>query len=200
MKHIYALIFCVASLPAFPQINGYTMIANYPLASNAADATGNYGDATLENAPFQDGGVLSNGVYNDGTNSGSIISFPNISAMNPNGFIVTCEYKIDHLPAIDKPILIVGSSWRWLGIFTYTNGIELHIVGNDGADVTGTGTATPVTVWVQMRITHDNGVTTLSIDGNDVGTLTYSAVHNSDFSFSCHHGGSGTNFEGGSET
>jgi len=73
MKLLYTLLAITFSYAAVAQIPGYTLIADYPLTSDAVDATGNYGNTTLTNAPFQDGGVYSNGVYNDGTTNGSII-------------------------------------------------------------------------------------------------------------------------------
>jgi M6 family metalloprotease-like protein len=42
---------------------GLNLIAHYPLVSNASDITGNYPDMTIINAPFSNGGIYCNGIF-----------------------------------------------------------------------------------------------------------------------------------------
>lgn len=195
---LLSTIFAIClSLSAYSQIAGYTLIADYPLTSDAIDATGNYAAATLENAPFQNGGVYSNGIYNDGSNNGSIIRLPNITSLNPAGFIVEFEYQSDGPVDFNRPVLLIGTAWRWLGTFTNTVAMpELQLFGNDGVDTQDAGVVASTTGYSTLQIRYENGTAYLNADGNDIATMAFTPNHNSDFTIGCDHGGIGVAYKG----
>lgn len=67
-------ILCVIALllPAGAALGQAVPIVHYSLDQTAADLTGNYGDAGLYNAPYEDGGVYINGRYLGSDPEGSL--------------------------------------------------------------------------------------------------------------------------------
>ncbi|MFH1845519.1 MAG: hypothetical protein ABIF77_20225, partial [bacterium] len=87
------LLSTVVSVNAAPLAKS-EKIAHYPLTSDAVDITGNNGDMTLTNAPFQDGGVYCNGIYPGGDPTATIVMTPEIVGLNPESCAVSAEFKI----------------------------------------------------------------------------------------------------------
>jgi len=99
-------------------------IANYTLNRTAVDSTGIQSNITLKNAPYQsDGSVYSNGIYPyPDASTGSTIETPMLSSFDFNNFRVSVNFKITSLPSRRSPIIIGGSSYRWIGANIEPNG------------------------------------------------------------------------------
>lgn len=197
---IIALFFAYSS--SAQDFSTYQLIAHYPFASNGNDITTNYGDATLENVNYAQGGVYSNGTYGTGA---SLIKTPGVSGLNTNDFAINLKFNSDEVPG--SPILMVGNSWRWLHCFTEYNfttssnnlSVTVSKTNGFGQNIQTTQAIQPNT-WHEMTVIYSaqNNTLTVYIDNQQVGqgTLDASIAHNNDFDFVNQDGGLGQTFKG----
>jgi len=178
---------------------GYTLIADYPFQSDGVDATGNNPDATITNAPFQNGGVHLNGIYiNDGTGNGSDVMTPQIDPFDINDFIISVDFKTQ---VNNNFFLVCGSSWRWLE-FQITQQSKLAIVYGLTSGVAWTTTDFTINMdqWytASAKYTQSNHQLEIYMDGNLVQTITLTDdfLHNNNFNFSPTNYGAGTCLNG----
>lgn len=98
------------------------LIARYPLDSNPNDTTGNYGPMTLTNAPFQDGGIYCNGIYEYSGNSNWCEAVtPWISKFNFRTFSIQAKFKVSEYYSSPKPVFVCGWSYRWLSFWLWSD-------------------------------------------------------------------------------
>ena len=71
----------------------------------------------LINTPFQDGGIYCNGNYIDGDQDSCNATTPGIVDFNFSSFALSLTFKISQSYDERKPIIVGGSSWRWMSIF-----------------------------------------------------------------------------------
>ncbi|MFH1842939.1 MAG: LamG-like jellyroll fold domain-containing protein [bacterium] len=172
-------------------------IAHYPLTSDAVDITGNNGDMTLTNAPFQDGGVYCNGIYPGGDPTATIVMTPEIVGLNPESCAVSAEFKIsEYPPEAYRPVFMCGVNWRWLGVDIHLDGM-LGLRYNNSTSI---HTDVPVSLdtWHQVMVTY-NGTTdsaNLYLDGEWVTDAAFVCNHHDDQDISTHNGASGRQFLG----
>ena len=62
MKNIYFISIAIV-LFSFSSLSAQTLLAEYPLLSDGVDISGNNAEMTILEAPFQNGGIYSNGIY-----------------------------------------------------------------------------------------------------------------------------------------
>jgi len=84
-------------------------------------------DATIQNAPFQQGSIYSTGIYPGGAPNGCTISTPQIDSMDYANFAITLDFKPDTL---DRPVLVCGEPWRWLIVQTSPDSNVLQLLAN----------------------------------------------------------------------
>ncbi|NOX85803.1 MAG: LamG domain-containing protein [Chlorobi bacterium] len=196
MKKIYlTLIFGLLTVAG---LQAQTLLAFYPFSSNGVDTTGNNEDAYLKNVTFSNGGVYSNGIYNGNDTTGSVIQTPSINNFNFDDFTVLLDFYVEEYPDFDKPIIIGGPSWRWLGAYMDENGI-LTLMANDKAVFIKSEKSAALNTWNTLALSYEKNTGQLRLylnsiliaDGN-VQELT----HNNDGKFVNDHRGEGQTFKG----
>lgn len=174
-----------------------SLIAHYPLVYEGNDITENNPDMILENAPFQNGGVYSNGIYYGSDTTGSLVQTPSINNFNFDDFTITMDFKIDSYPTGNNPIIIGGMLWRWIG--AYMDGDKLAFMANDGSDYYITDEVVALSQWhiISLRYSKQYKQIGMYLNGNLVVLEEIPILlHNNDAIFSNEHGGSGDTFKG----
>ncbi len=130
MKNIYFISIAIV-LFSFSNLNAQTLLAEYPLLSDGVDISGNNTEMTISKAPFQDGGIFSNGIYYGNDTTGSHIQSPQIVGFNFDDLTVKVDFLLEEYPEYSKPIILLGSSWRWMSIWMDEDKIALKV--NNGS-------------------------------------------------------------------
>lgn len=105
-----------------PSIN-YDLIAYYPLSVNGIDTTGNNPEITLQNAPFVNGSV-----YSDGNYQNNIINTPNITDLNLDTFKISVDFMVSE--RLRMPVFVCGTGGRWLGFYLNIDGTVSLLYNN----------------------------------------------------------------------
>ncbi len=196
MKKIYLTL--VITLLTIAGLQAQTLLAFYPLKSNGADTTGNNEDMFLKNASFSNGGVYSNGIYYGNDTMGSVIQTPAINKFDFNDFTVLLDFYVEEYPDFNKPIIIGGPSWRWLGAYLDEGG-RLSLMANDGSDFFQTDEVVALNTWNTLALSYNKAEQQLRIYLNSKliteGNVT-DLTHNNDGKFINDHGGNGQTFKG----
>ncbi len=174
-----------------------SLLANYPLVSDGLDITGNNEEMTLINAPFQNGGVYSNGIYLGNNEDGCEITTPTITDFNFDDFSVRLDFKIESYTEGKKPIIICGPSWRWMGAFTENDKLALML--NDMSDYFLTDEVVPLNQWNTLELSYIRNLkmAMMYLNGKLVSAQQVPMVeHNLDNRFTNEHGGNGLTFKG----
>jgi hypothetical protein len=193
----YYVTFVIAFLLVFSASAQDSLLANYPLVNDAVDATGNLEEISLTNAPFQNGGVYSNGIYYGVDLSGSVIQTPAIANFDFGNFTVSLDFNIEALPDFRTPIIICGMSWRWMG--AYIEGDKLVLMANDGSVYELSADVVSLDQWHNLVINYNSSEqkARMYLDENLVLTKDIDALnHNNDAVIVNEHAGSGETFKG----
>jgi len=169
-------------------------IAHYTLDQTAADLTGNYGDAGLYNAPYEDGGVYINGLYLGTNPEGSLVETAFLTGLDFNSFTVSVEFKIAEIPAEWHSILFGGPSWRWIGASISSSG-RLWMSYN-GTDRPQTDTVVTPGEWHTLALSYDGVTGVMVLDGVELDRHDFVMVHQNDRYFTSDHPGRGVAFLG----
>jgi len=159
-------------------LKNFKLQAHFPLTSNGEDLTGNHDPIFLDNPLFEDGGILSIGCYVFGSNSGDscLIETPSIGALSDNSFAVQVDFK---LSSFNKPIFIMGHSYRFLGLESWGVDRSLQITMNNSPDrIKVPDFYLEKDQWYNATFVHTKGdsVTQLYIDNNLVHTVKDSLI------------------------
>ncbi|MGD8396601.1 MAG: hypothetical protein PVF43_14125 [Candidatus Eiseniibacteriota bacterium] len=141
------------------------LIAHYPLQSDGLDMTGMNGEMTLQNAPFEEGGVYSSGI-DPALPGGSLIETPELALLDFDAFAISAEFKIpaDHNALM--PVFVGGHTYRWMGVelqadrrigLTYNN--SMRVISDD---------LVSTEVWHRAHIVYDAATETGSLYLDDV--------------------------------
>lgn len=171
-----------------------TLIASYTLNETAVDQTGRNDDITLTNAPYEEGGVYLNGLYDGTEPDGSKIQTLPVTDLDFSALSVRIDFKISDYPSYRRPILYCGSSWRWMGAGLNSSG-HLYLTYNT---ITGPAGPEPVTLdtWHTLVMTYDGTAGHLFLDGEEVASQVFTPNFNNDSRFVSHNGGEGRAFKG----
>ncbi|KNY29152.1 LamG-like jellyroll fold domain-containing protein [Pseudobacteroides cellulosolvens] len=179
----------VYSAPSTP------LVAKYTLNNTAADLTGKNSNVTLNNAPYQsDGSVYSNGIYPYSSPTGSVIQTPYLSSFNFNKFSISFEFKIDSLPSYRRPIIIGGSSYRWIGANVEPNGTISMLWNN--SNITNSSKTIPLGKFNTAVIQYNGSVAELYINGTLACSQSFSINHGKDSNIQNVNYSNGTAFIG----
>lgn len=196
MKKIYFTL--ILGLLTVTGLHAQTLLAFYPFSLNGIDTTGKNEDAYLKNVDFSNGGVYSNGIYNGDDTTGSVIQTSSINNFNFDDFTVLLDFFVEEYPDFDKPIIIGGPSWRWLGVYMDENGM-LTLMANDKAIFVNTGKSAVLNTWNTLGVSYKKSTGNLRLYLNymliaeeNVTELT----HNNDGKFVNDHRGEGQTFKG----
>lgn len=192
------LIISITILFHIPAYTQSELIAHYPFYQDGADSLGMHDDADLENVIFTDSSAYLDGNYYWDDNMGSHLLVGPLSNWDPEHFRLSLNVKIDSLPeATDLPIIVLGSSWRWMHANVTPHGeIELAI---DGSGQITSDSIVRIGEWAPLIIERDSTQGTALLIYNDSDTLEVlveKTNHNNDKRISASHGGSGKTFKG----
>jgi hypothetical protein len=204
MKNLIRILLAIAVLMIWASLfvgaqdlGSRSLLAHYPFTSDASDATANFADAQLINAPIQGAeGVYSNGNYIGSDPDSCFVSTPNITSIDTADLAIAIEFKISEYPSISEPVIIGGSSWRWIGA-------EIGNTGLLGLVYNGIGTASTEVVslntWHTLVLTYNNQLAEFKLYFN--GSEAHSATATLDAppterDISNTHGGFGFTFKG----
>ena len=178
------------------------LIANYPLLSDGIDITGTNDPMTLINAPFQNGGVYCNGIY-DGDNplTGCKVMTPqSLIGFTPNSFEISINFMLTSTSnqfSNPTPIFIGGDSYRWVGFCQYYEGgsHKFSLLTNN-SEYTNTQTILSINQWNNARITY-NGTTVQAFLNNQlIYTKNVVLVMGGDYNIGATNYSNGTVFKG----
>ncbi len=178
---------------------GYTLVARYPFNSDPKEATGSYGDATVSNVTYAQGGIYSNGIYPGSSSNGTLIQTPQISGFPMDNFLIKLDFNAE---ALGLPVIVAGNIWRWMSIYTASDAtleVRVNTVNGDYKVFNSTKTLNTGT-WYSLGIEFDSTRKSLKIyiDNNEVisATLPASFGYENDFVFTNQHGGDGKAYKG----
>jgi len=176
-----------------PVNHSLELISKYTLNYTSVDSTGKNSSITLTNAPYQtDGSVYSNGIYS-GT-SASTIRTPYLSSFNFNSFRISVDFKINSLPTYRKPIIVGGSSYRWIGINVEPNG-SISMLWNN-SNIKNSSTTIPLGTYNTAMIQYNGICAELYLNGVLACTQSFSLVNGSDSNIQNTNYSNGTTFQG----
>lgn len=175
-----ALTLTALSLTSFAQAQ-LQLLANYPLQTDLLEATATFGPMVLygttpPNPPAN--GLCFNGQYLFGTGGGQDARTPVISTLNTSDFQFEVEFSITGLGPNNRPVLMGGNSYRWLGIYVQPNG-TIGLKHNNSNYAWSTSTTVSPGTWYTGTVKYEAGTVELYVDGAlalqaAVGTLTTS--------------------------
>lgn len=146
-----------------------TLIACYPLISDGVDSMGLNPAMTLENAPFEKGGVYCNGIY-PGSNPGSYVAAtPSINLLNTKSFSVSMDFFVSEIKT--QPVWIIGSSGRWIGFYLKADGTVALLYNN--WDYLTTSITYSVNEWHNAKISFDGTTANIFLDSSLAGSLKF---------------------------
>jgi hypothetical protein len=176
--------------------NGLDLIADYPLQSNANDATGTYGPMTLTNAPFSGGGIYCNGIYADGTKPEACnVYTPIIAGIDMDTFAISARFRVDEFPTVaNMPVFAGGMSYRWLGFFLSSDS-TVTLLHNNGNFVKST-TKYSLQAWHEGVIVFQNETASLYLNKDLVVQVKTTLNHGDNKNVSLSNGAQGTVFKG----
>lgn len=196
MKKIYFLAISILLL-SFSQLTGQTLLADYPLISDGVDITGNNGDMSISEAPFQNGGIYSNGIYYGNDPDGSHIQSPQIENFDFDNLTANIDFKLEEYPENRIPILMLGTSWRWLSAWMELDKIAIKV--NNGSIYEISDVVVSLDEWHSLSLSYNktegkaklflNYELVLSVDVAELQHGDNARVVNSD-------GGSGIAYKG----
>jgi len=145
-----------------PQFTNYIAqfrpVAQYPLASDAQDSSGNSSAMSLAGVQFNNGALYSAGMYDQNTAS----AYPNHWDLNT--FVISARFYVNDMEK-DRPVFITGQ--RWLGFYLNQNG-TVSMSYNNSNMVQG-NQRYRVNTWHQATIAYQNGVANFYLDGVHAG-------------------------------
>lgn len=202
MKRLYIVLFLMWQVHLWSQdMTGYDLLAHYPFQSGVADATGNNQDAIVQNAPFTNGGIYSNGVYvGTGGQNGCLIAMDGINGFNAGDFIITFEANLSS--DSNNYLFVCGQGYRWLSLKTdnfHQLEVEYWTANNNFESYTVNFTVS-TGQWYQFGLKYSQSDHNLLIyvDNDLKATVNVPGGfgHNNDIYFSNTHGGYGMAYHG----
>ncbi len=167
-----------------------TLIAYFPLSSNANEANGLTSPMILQNAPFSSGGVFCNGVYSGA--SACKVSTPQLTSFNFNRFTISARFRATVRD--DMPVYVGGRSYRWIGFLLYNNGHVGLLYNNSNRVECGQNYVAGT--WYLATITYDGSTARLYLNNTLACSKSFAIVHGGDADIGTANYSNGTIFNG----
>jgi hypothetical protein len=152
-----------------PQIQS-DLIAYYPLISDGVDSTGLNPAMTLENAPFQKGGVYCNGIYPVSSNPDFyVVQTPSINLLNTKSFSISMDFFVSEKKT--QPVWIIGSGGRWIGFYLKADGTVALLYNN--WNYLTTPISYSLNEWHNAKISFDGTTANIFLDNSLAGSLKF---------------------------
>jgi len=166
-----------------------SLVASYPLVSDANDITGANPPMTLLNTPYQDGGIFCNGQYLK-----SNAETPQINKFNFSAFSIIARFKAGAFPIWPIPVFVGGHGYRWAAFYLEPNG-TVTLQYNNSNHVNSKTTYT-LNAWHEAAITYQYRTAKLYLDGVLAAKATFTIKHGNNRDVSTTNFGGGTTFKG----
>lgn len=196
MKKLYFTTIAIV-LISFFNLNAQSLLAKYPLITDGIDITGNNTEMSISKAPFQNGGIYSNGIYSGDDTTGSYIQSPQIVDFDFDNLTIITEFLIEEHPEINEPIILIGSGWRWLSAWIEGNKIALKV--NDGSFYEVSEVVINLNQWYTVAISYNKseGKAKLHLDNELIITIEVEEItHGNDAFIVNSDGGIGKAYKG----
>lgn len=150
-----------------------TLVADYPLDTDLADATGHYanvillGNPTPPSPPTGASPLCQNGIYIDSP-GGQDIQTPPLTGLDPTDFELEVEFILTNLGQ-QRPVIVAGTMYRWIGIEVSTTGM-LGILYNN-SNVSWSSTAVTSGGWYAARVVFANETASLYLNDSLIHTV-----------------------------
>ena len=146
------------------------LIAHYPLISDGVDLTGLNASMTLENTPFQNGGIYCNGIYVHSSNTDYCVAqSPPINSFKFESFSISMDFFASE--KITQPVWIIGTSCRWLGFYLRADGTVALLYNN--WDFLTTPKTYSLNEWHNAKISFDGTTVKIFLDNSLAGSLKF---------------------------
>jgi hypothetical protein len=178
-------------------LNAQTLLAEFPLLYDGTDITGNNGDMTIHKAPFDNGGVYSNGIYYGSDTNGSHLQTTQINNFNFDDLAVRVDFQIGEYPEFEKPIIMLGIAWRWLSAWMEEDKIGLRV--NNGTIKDVSDVVVSLNEWHTVTVSYNKieEKAWLHFDGSLVLTLDVAELnHGENATIVNSDGGTGDTYKG----
>ena len=171
-------------------------IADYPLDGHASDTSaGANADLTLQNDPFLSQGVFINGISGSTSDPNYSDAWtPILSGFVTSNFSAEIDFKAALLPGTTIPILVGGSSFRWIGGLLDQDG-KISLLYNNSVTVKGTATYV-AGEWHTLKLEYIGGIAKVYLDGILSASVTAALVFSTDHNFGVSNPSNGTIFKG----
>lgn len=153
-----------------------TLIAHYPLKTNANDSTGNNAPMSLINTPFQEGGIYCNGNYFHGSDS-CHAETPPIINFNFDSFSVRARFKVNENSGT-KPVFVCGRDYRWIAYYLQPNGTVSMKYNNNNFLSSDVGYS--LDTWHEATITYSDSIGKLYLDDSLAISFKFEMIHGND--------------------
>ncbi len=178
-------------------LDAQTLIAKYPLLANGTDSTGNNTDMSISKAEFKNGGAYSNGIYYGNDTTGTYLATPQIEGFNFDDLTIKVEFLIEEHPEHIMPIIMAGSSWRWLS--AWMDGDKIALKVNNGSFYEVSDVTVALDQWNSVSISYNKADGKAMLHLNDVLVVIIDVeetVNNGNARITNSDGGSGRAYKG----
>ena len=146
------------------------LIANYPLISDGIDVTGLNSAMTLQNTPFENGGIYCNGIYvNSSDTNFTTAQSPPINSLKYESFSISMDFLVSE--AGTQPVWVIGEGCRWLGFYLNSDG-TIELLYNNANFFTTTKTYS-LNAWHNSKISFDGTTVQIFLDNDLAGSLKF---------------------------
>lgn len=200
MRYSFTLLFAILLFNVSGQdLSGFHLEAHYPFSTDPTDASSNYGDASVDNVVYSEGGIYSNGLFSGVDTTGSYIKTPDITGFSGEEFAL----QVDVRPEVqDQIILTAGHFWRWLQLYIDSEGkFEILVSMTNGfAQVVKSDAVATLGEWQTVTLIFDEAALQLDLYlGEDLvlsQAIDAPLMYEDDYSFSNEDGGLGKAYKG----
>jgi hypothetical protein len=169
-----------ALLGVAPLTAQLTPLAIYPLQTDLLDATNQYGPITLYGtlvSSTPSNGICMNGLYLFGTTTGEDFRTPILSTMNTSDFQFSFEFKITSLGPNNRPVVMGGHLWRFLGLYVQPNGTVG--IKHNNSNYAWSSTTVSAGTWYSATVKYENPTAEVYINGVQVLSATVGVLSTS---------------------
>jgi hypothetical protein len=157
---------------------------------------------TLINAPFQNGGVYCNGIYDiDNPATGCRVMTPSpLNGFNPTSFEISMDFMLtasSNQFSYPTPIFIGGYGYRWVGYCQYyEGGIHKFSLMTNNGNYTNTQAIIQRNQWNNAKITYNGTTVRAFLNGQLICSKNVVLVMGGSYDISCTNYGNASVFKG----
>lgn len=156
-----------ATLPVASAHAQLAVQANYPLQTDLLDSTSTYGPIILYGTPPPNppaNGICLSGQYLFGAPAGMDFRTPLLPTLNTNDFEFSFEFSVTTLGPNNRPVVMGGHLWRFLGLYLQPSGL-VGIKHNNSNYAWSAGTTVSTNTWYSATVKYENGTAEVYING-----------------------------------